>query len=89
MNSADAIARKHLGAEVVSAVYVERDENSDGEKILRVTVIYDRTAGPLAAGAMAKTTEEIWDMVQSEGDVAFPVMSYVASDEMGGLHAAE
>jgi hypothetical protein len=89
MTTAEAIARKHLGAHVVSEVHTAEDVNSDGEQILRIIVLYDRSFGQLTAQAMAETTEEIWDMVQSEGKAAFPVMSFVASDEMGGLHAAE
>lgn len=84
-----SIIVSHLREERVRDVHVSEDVNSDGEKLLRISVVYEAGPEGLPLDKMTAISDEIWDCMVIEGKGFFPIISFVASEDAGDIQAAE
>lgn len=90
MSKAEDIVRKHLGTEAVQRVEVTEDVNIDGERILRIRVVYDPALGAPSVADMSEITEEIWALSAASGENSFPITNFISlDDDVGEAYAAE
>ncbi len=88
MGKEESIVRRLLGSDRVKRVKVVSDVNIDGEKILRLYVVYDSSKG-LSVEEMSSITDEIWSENLKRDDPAYLVPSFVSSDDEKVLGAAQ
>lgn len=82
------IVRRFLGSDRVKEVRVISDVNVDGERIVRVFIVYDSSRGELTVEEMSSVTSELWTSNLVQGETAFPVPSFISSDDEKVLGAA-
>ncbi|SEK79389.1 hypothetical protein SAMN05443999_102276 [Roseovarius azorensis] len=88
MERAKTLIRTLLGEHFVRDVKIDADTNFDGERIFRITVVYDEAMGSLRPQDISAVTEKLWELMSSEEDKAFPVTSFVSSADAEEYRAA-
>lgn len=74
------------GVRVVSVI-AERGFDSDGDDVVRITVVYDAKA-PLNAAAVASMVRRLLPKLEAAAVEGFPLMSFVAKKEARELELA-
>lgn len=88
MRQEEAIARALLGADRIRYVRTEPGLNEDGVAVLRIHVVYESSKGDPSVEEMARVSEEIWKEVLASDSNAYPVTSFISSEDMESLNAA-
>jgi hypothetical protein len=88
---ASELVEKVLGDWIAPArltrVIVSEEVDSDGDNILSVRAVYDSSAPPPEAEKMFSATRLIRMNLGLEGELRFPLLSFVSSDDAKGLAA--
>lgn len=85
----DALVRSVIGDRVVDKVVVEEDADRSGYKLLRITVVYDPASGGLDTGKMLDVSEKVMTSLVGDEASGFPILSFISTEDMNSLHAAE
>ena len=83
-----AVLEEIFGAARIGNVYVASAYDEDGDEILRVKVVFDGTEEQFDARKASSVVRHMRPRLATIGEQAFPIISYVSSDEMGGLKDA-
>ncbi len=83
-----AVLKEIFGAARIGDVSVAPDYDKDGDEILRVKVVFDGTEEPFDARKATSVVRHMRPRLAQIGEQAFPLISYVSSDEMDGVEDA-
>ena len=79
------VLKEIFGDAWIADVHVVPDYDKDGDEILRVKVVFDDTAEPFDARKAVSVVRHMRPRLAEIGEQAFPIISYVSSDEMDGV----
>jgi len=82
-----ALKRRFSGVDIV-AVHVAPDVDQDGDRILRIEIVFDDHRGLLDAGKTSTAVRYLRPVIEQAGESGFPVISFVAKSEIGAHDAA-
>ena len=80
-----AVLKEIFGDARIGDVYVAPDYDKDGDEILRVKVVFDGTEEQFDARKATSVVRHMRPRLAAIGQQAFPIISYVSCDEMGGV----
>jgi hypothetical protein len=81
--TAQEVAARNLGAQVVTRVLSEDAVDLDGQDALRLTIVLTPGSVPgIDRHAILDTLVQIHDRLQEAGDVRFPILDYATEDEL-------
>ena len=83
-----AVLEEIFGDARIGDVHVASAYDEDGDEILRVKVVFDGTEEQFDARKASSVVRHMRPRLATIGEQAFPIISYVSSDEMGGLKDA-
>ena len=67
-------------------VNVRNDEDINGEKILRVDVIFEGAAKNIKSASVAGVVRRVRPKLFEQNETAFPVFSFISKSEIGEKH---
>ena len=80
-----AVLKDVFGASKIGDIHVVRSFDEDGDRILRVYVVFKGTEDQFDATRASGVVRHMRPRLAAVGEQAFPIISYVSSDEMGGV----
>lgn len=80
-----AVLKDVFGASKIGDIHVVRSFDEDGDHILRVYVVFKGTEDQFDATRASGVVRHMRPRLAAVGEQAFPIISYVSSDEMGGV----
>ena len=83
-----AVLEEIFGDARIGDVYVASAYDEDGDEILRVRVVFDGTEDQFDARKASSVVRHMRPRLATIGEQAFPIISYVSSDEMSGVKDA-
>ena len=83
-----AVLEEIFGDARIGDVYVASAYDEDGDEILRVKVVFDGTEEQFDARKASSVVRHMRPRLAMIGEQAFPIISYVSSDEMSGVKDA-
>lgn len=83
-----AVLKEIFGDARIEGVNVAFAYDEDGDEILRVKVIFDGTEEQLDGRKASSVVRHMRPRLAAIGQQAFPIISYVSSDEMDGVRDA-
>ncbi len=84
----ERIVRDRLSASVIDSVDVKSDVDSEGDPILRVTIVFDQTEQGLDQNRVVGLVRHIRSNLEGEGGDRFPLISFIAKNEAAKLKRA-
>ena len=75
------IVKERFSDAVINSIEVQADQDSDGDPILRVTVVFDSEISTLEARKLSGLTRHVRPKIMSREDAAFPVFRFVSKRE--------
>ena len=78
-----AVLKEIFGDARIEDVYIALTYDEDGDEILRVKVVFDGTEEQFDARKASSVVRHMRPRLATIGEKAFPIISYVSSDEMG------
>ena len=83
-----AVLEEIFGDARIGDVHVASACDEDGDEILRVKVVFDGTEEQFDARKASSVVRHMRPRLAMIGEQAFPIISYVSSDEMSGVKDA-
>ena len=83
-----AVLEEIFGDAWIGDVHVASAYDEDGDEILRVKVVFDGTEEQFDARKASSVVRHMRPRLAMIGEQAFPIISYVSSDEMSGVKDA-
>ena len=83
-----AVLEEIFGDARIGDVHVASAYDEDGDEILRVKVVFDGTEEQFDARKASSVVRHMRPRLATIGEQAFPIISYVSSDEMSGVKDA-
>ena len=83
-----AVLEEIFGDARIGDVHVALDYDKDGDEVLRVKVVFDGTQEQFDARKATSVVRHMRPRLAAVGQQAFPIISYVSKDEMGGVKDA-
>ena len=83
-----AVLEEIFGDARTGDVHVASAYDEDGDEILRVKVVFDGTEEQFDARKASSVVRHMRPRLAMIGEQAFPIISYVSSDEMSGVKDA-
>ncbi len=83
-----SVLEEIFGDDRIGDVYVASAHDKDGDEILRVTVVFDGTEEQFDARKATSVVRHMRPRLATIGEQAFPIISYVSSDEVSGVEDA-
>ena len=80
-----AVLKEIFGDALIGEVYVAPGYDKDGDEIQRVKVLFDDTEEQFDARKAVSVVRHMRPRLAEIGEQAFPIISYVSSDEMDGV----
>ena len=83
------IVRERFADAVIDSISVEADEDSDGDPILRVTVVFDSEIAQLEPSKLAGLVRHVRPKIRNRKGAAFPIFRFMSKSDSDRLrHAA-
>ena len=79
--------KAHFSPSIIKDVLVFQEKDSDGDPILRIQVIVDRSGPELDADKLFFATGVARAALESINEARFPLLSFPSSDEFPGVAA--
>ena len=83
-----SVLEEIFGDDRIEDVYVASAYDEDGDEILRITVVFDGTEEQFDARKASSVVRHMRPRLATIGEQAFPIISYVSSDEIGAVRDA-
>ena len=83
-----SVLEEIFGNDRIGDVYVASAYDEDGDEILRVTVVFDGTEEQFDARKASSVVRHMRPRLATIGEQAFPIISYVSSDEVSVVEDA-
>ena len=83
-----AVLEEIFGDARIGDVHVASAYDEDGDEILRVKVVFDGTEEQFDARKASSVVRHMRPRLAMIGEQAFPIISYVSSNEMSGVKDA-
>ena len=83
-----SVLEEIFGNDRIGDVYIASAYDEDGDEILRVTVVFDGTEEQFDARKASTVVRHMRPRLATIGEQAFPIISYVSSDEVSGVEDA-
>ena len=83
-----SVLEEIFGNDRIGDVYIASAYDEDGDEILRVRVVFDGTEEQFDARKASTVVRHMRPRLATIGEQAFPIISYVSSDEVSGVEDA-
>lgn len=83
-----SVLEEIFGDDRIGDVYVASAYDEDGDEILRITVVFDGTEEQFDARKASSVVRHMRPRLATIGEQAFPIISYVSSDEVSAVRDA-
>ena len=83
-----SVLEEIFGDDRIEDVYVASAYDEDGDEILRITVVFDGTEEQFDARKASSVVRHMRPRLATIGEQAFPIISYVSSDEISAVRDA-
>lgn len=83
-----SVLEEIFGNDRIEDVYVASAYDEDGDEILRITVVFDGTEEQFDARKASSVVRHMRPRLATIGEQAFPIISYVSSDEISAVRDA-
>lgn len=84
----EAVLKERLDGVDIESIAVESDIDDDGDRLLRVQVVFDGTRKPLDAHKTSGILRYMRPRLEEIDEFAFPVISYIAASDLRKAKAA-
>lgn len=83
----ETLSERFEGVDIID-IEIEAEDYIDGERVLRISVVFDSKDAPLDGRATAGVLRNLIPKMNEIGDAGFPLMSYISRSERKA-HKAE
>ena len=83
-----SVLEEIFGDDRIGDVYVASAYDEDGDEILRIAVVFDGTEEQFDARKASSVVRHMRPRLATIGEQAFPIISYVSSDEVSAVRDA-
>jgi len=73
---------------VIDSIDVEADRDSDGDPILRITVVFDADINTVDGTALAGLIRHLRPRLREQNEEAFPIFRFMTKKDSDGLRRA-
>lgn len=81
----DLVISRFSPNELVHSVLIHRDEDPDGDPIVRITVVWDQDVGQIDVADANRLAGHVLKMFKDRGEASFPVVSFVSAEDFRNL----
>lgn len=74
----DSVVRDRLADARIQRVVVEEDEDSEGDRVFRIMVVFDATRGKLEAHRISGLARHLRSRLETVNEFAYPIFRFVS-----------